>query len=347
VIDLLPSAEQRAIIDEAAALLASARRTGPGRELSGASFFASDLRARCGAQGWFTMALPEKLGGIGATVADQAVVFREAGRALGPVQLLGAVLAAHVAVELGESDLAARIGSGELSVGVGQLTRGPSGGMLFDPSASWSAVVSPAGDVVHLVEVAPGSVAPVSAIDPLTDVGRFATAALLRDALTLTGPVARSLVARTLVLAAAYQSGIAEAVRDMSVAYVKQRHQFGVPIGSFQAVKHRCAEMAVRAEAAWAQTAFAAVTAGVDGYDTGFEAAAAKYIATTSAVENARDNIQNHGAIGYTTEHEAHLYLGRAHLFDHLLGDTRAQLASMIPERTSTAARLELENADD
>lgn len=336
MIDLLPDADQRIVIEQAAALLTSAKRGADGREFSADNYFAADLAARCAEQGWFSLALPEDAGGVGLSVVEQALVFREAGRALAPIRLLGAVLAAHVAAALGESDLLARVAGGEVAVGIGALTA--EGATLYDPAVSLAAVLPAGFDAVHLVEVPAGAVEAIDSIDPLTRICRWPAPVPLREELTLRGADARSIVDRVRIVLAAYQSGIAEGVRDMSTEYVKQRVQFDSPIGAFQAVKHRCADMAIRAEQAWAQTAFAAVTFDVAAYDTTFEAAAAKYVASNAAIDNVRDNIQNHGAIGYTAEHEAHLYLGRAHVADHLLGGVRVQLAAILPEG---------DNADD
>jgi alkylation response protein AidB-like acyl-CoA dehydrogenase len=125
-------------------------------------------------------------------------------------------------------------------------------------------------------------------------------------------------------------AGLAEQVRDASAAYAKVRVQFGRPIGSFQAVKHRCADMALRAEAAWAQTEVAALRFAAPGAAAAFDVAAAKVVAVDAAIRNARDNIQNHGGIGFTAEHPAHLFLKRAHVLEQQLGATRAHLRTVL-----------------
>jgi len=112
------------------------------------------------------------------------------------------------------------------------------------------------------------------------------------------------------------------------------RQQFGRPIGSFQAVKHRCADMAVRAEVARSLTTFAAV-ALAEGEETApRHVAAAKVLATDAALANAADNVQNHGGMGFTWEADAHLYLKRAWLLEHALGTRAAHLDRLaIPWR--------------
>jgi alkylation response protein AidB-like acyl-CoA dehydrogenase len=140
--------------------------------------------------------------------------------------------------------------------------------------------------------------------------------------------------ARADMLAAAMLAGIAERTLAMSVDYARVRVQYGKPIGTFQAVKHRCADMAVRAEAAWAITALAAVGVDAELSSARFDATAALCVASGAALENARDNIQNHGAIGFTDEHSAQRYLKRAHLLTSLWG-TPAQRRTALLESAS------------
>ena len=136
--------------------------------------------------------------------------------------------------------------------------------------------------------------------------------------------------ARATLLAAAMLAGIAEAVRDAAVSYATVREQFGVPIGSFQAVKHRCADMAVRAEAAWATVSYAAVLVDEKDDSAAALALAAKLTATDAAVRSAQESIQVHGGIGFTYEQGAHLYVRRAHVLDHVLGGRRRHLADFL-----------------
>jgi len=121
------------------------------------------------------------------------------------------------------------------------------------------------------------------------------------------------------VLVAAMLSGICEATRDQSAAYAKVRVQFGVPIGSFQAVKHRCADEAVRAEAATQIVTLAALAVRDGRPDADLLWAAARSVTADHAMRNAADNIQNLGGIGYTAEHDAHLFLKRAQVLADLL----------------------------
>ena len=118
-------------------------------------------------------------------------------------------------------------------------------------------------------------------------------------------------------------AGIAEATRDTSVDHAKVRHQFNRPIGSFQAVSRRCADMAARAWSATSLTLFAALCTDAGRDDRDYQAAAAKWVAADAATRNAADNIQNLGAIGVTAEHDAHLFFKRARVINTIWGDNR------------------------
>jgi alkylation response protein AidB-like acyl-CoA dehydrogenase len=128
------------------------------------------------------------------------------------------------------------------------------------------------------------------------------------------------------VLVAAELAGIAERSTELSVDFAKVREQFGRPIGTFQAIKHRCADMAVRAEVARSVVTYAAVALHEAAADAPLFVHAAKTLATDAAIANATDNVQNHGGMGYTWESDAHLYLKRARLMEHVLGTRAAHL---------------------
>ncbi len=135
------------------------------------------------------------------------------------------------------------------------------------------------------------------------------------------------------ILGGALLVGLAGATVDLAVAYAKDREQFGKPIGSFQAVKHLCADMLVRAEVARAAVHAAAVT--VDQPDVGDAeraAAGAALLAAEAAVANGRTCIQVHGGMGFTWEVPAHLYLMRARMLAAGL-DAADDLAELVAER--------------
>ncbi len=120
---------------------------------------------------------------------------------------------------------------------------------------------------------------------------------------------------------AAYLVGASQRMIDIAAEYARQREQFGKPIGSFQAVKHRCAEMVVRAYSARTELYVAALLLTQDGEQPGLlEGTAAYLLALQAAQRNAEDNVQNHGGIGVTAEHDAGVLVKRALTYRNLGG---------------------------
>ncbi|WP_030317802.1 acyl-CoA dehydrogenase [Streptomyces sp. NRRL B-3229] len=221
-----------------------------------------------GAAGFFSLRVPEAGGGVGLGLPEAVLAFEEAGRVLLPGPLVATHLAAGVVA--GAAD-------GEVVVaGV------DSGGLV-----EWL----DAADVVR--GDATGAV-PLESVDPLTPLHRVPGA----------GAVAVDPVA--VLLTAAEQLGTATRACELAVQHARTREQFGQPIGAFQAVKHLCAGMLVRAETARAAVYAAAVTA--DPVDI----AAARLLADEAAERGARDCLQVHGGMGFTWECEVQLLLKRA-----------------------------------
>jgi alkylation response protein AidB-like acyl-CoA dehydrogenase len=182
------------------------------------------------------------------------------------------------------------------------------------------------GDDVSLFAVAapaPGLTrAPVHALDPTRRLARATLDGTRAERVGGRGE-GPAILARTLDLAAAAIAseavGGAEAVLATSVGYAKDRHQFGRPIGSFQAIKHRCADLLVEIDSAGLLAEWAAHTAAEQPADTrSFAASTAKAYCTDAFLHAAAAAIQIHGGIGFTWEHDAHLYFKRAK-FDQLL----------------------------
>jgi alkylation response protein AidB-like acyl-CoA dehydrogenase len=125
---------------------------------------------------------------------------------------------------------------------------------------------------------------------------------------------------------------MAEASRDLSVDYAGTRRQFGVAIGSFQAVKHRCADMAVRAAAATSMVSYAALAVRDGLASAAFDASAAKAYAAEAALQNSSISVQVHGGMGFTEQMTPHLFVKRARMIDGLFGDQRRRLAQLLRE---------------
>lgn len=274
-----------------------------------------DWRA-LGELGAFAIGLPADLG-TDAGVVGELLVVRETARYLVPGPVIPTILAAHV-LAFSRPGVAADVAEGAVPVGLAEpFRRTDDGDRYLLSDLGDGLVLAVDGDHCSVYPTTScAHVTPVHALDPST---RLATAVLRGD------PVAEvrdaKLRSRAQVLVAAAMCGVAAATTAASVKHAKERTQFGQPIGSFQAVKHRCAEMAVRTEAAYSQTVYAALVLDEHGDDAKFQAAAARLIASTAAGENCADNIQNHGGIGFTEDCDAHLYLRRWRALERTLGD--------------------------
>jgi alkylation response protein AidB-like acyl-CoA dehydrogenase len=147
------------------------------------------------------------------------------------------------------------------------------------------------------------------------------------------GPILDKTLDITAVALAAEQLGGAQRALDMAVAYAKIRHQFGRPIGSFQAIKHRCADLLLEVESLRSAVAYAAAAVAEDSTEVPVLAALVKALASDTYFHVAAENIQIHGGIGFTWEHDAHLYFKRAKSSELFLGDAsyhRERLATRI-----------------
>lgn len=334
--DLLPSADQNHILDTARTLLAAEAHPDRLREHGAIGNPDKHLWPKLGELGFIGLALDEADGGIGLSSAEEALIFREFGRNLVSPAVLALVLGARIAAKAGDAALRDEILAGTSVIGLANprwaITASPdaiSGTFhLFDASdAAWITVIGPDGAGL-LPRSAFTDVAQVDATDSTLILER-ATLTDARPALWV-AEADHPIYDRALLLLAAYAVGLGEAARDMAVDYAKMREQFGKPIGSFQAIKHICAVMAVRSEAAHCQTSFASLVFADDLPDRTFHAVASKIVATDTAVKNAADSIQVHGAFGFTAEANAHHYLKRSHVVDLLCGDLREQRARLL-----------------
>jgi alkylation response protein AidB-like acyl-CoA dehydrogenase len=314
-VDLLPDAEQEQIAAAARQLLSSAQRdrsrggddTGPVTD--------PRLWRRAAAQGWFGLSLPAEVGGAGLGLAEQTLICREIGRTVTPGPFASTALAGHVAVAAGDLDLARRIIDGSVPTGLAELVNGEQ----HDGTAIWrtfdaadaAAYVCVTSDWSFIVPAADARVIRTRAcLDPAS---RWAELEIAARPSTTVSTAALDATRYGRILAAAMLAGIAEGAAAASGEYARTRQQFGVPIGTFQAVKHRCAVQLVRAEAAASLVSLAALTDARDDASAVL-VSSASLLSAKYAIANAADNIQNHGALGFTSEHSAHLYLKRAHV---------------------------------
>jgi alkylation response protein AidB-like acyl-CoA dehydrogenase len=131
-----------------------------------------------------------------------------------------------------------------------------------------------------------------------------------------------AVLARATVALAAEMVGAARRIADMSVAYAKERYQFGVPIGSFQAIQHKLADMSLAVERAQSAVQYAAMALDAEDADRHRAAHTAKAAAGVAATMAAKDGVQTHGGIGFTWEHDLHLFLRRAYGSAYWMGTT-------------------------
>lgn len=268
---------------------------------------------------------PEAVGGSAAALDDELLVQREAGRYILPLAVPAGAAAATLCAAGGLDDMARSIVAGGTEVGL-VVSAQADGTMTVAARGAWALALNGETLALHAV---PADAQPRRALDP---------GAPLRLISAETAPVVTSsdpaLAARFQLLLGAYRLGLAEAALQQSSGYAKEREQFGKPIGSFQAVRHRCVDMALRCEGAKAALFFAAICLrdGLSGW--ALQTWGSAWMADMAAVENARVNIANHGAIGVTCENIGHLLLKRALLCRQVDG-SRAAIAHRIAAAAS------------
>lgn len=333
--DLLPSAAQLEIISAASEFIAERM---PVEQLRADRAEPAAMRPevwREGAEmGLLTLGLSEQFGGSGQPFDDEVLLHIELGRRLAPGPFLAGTLAARIAAACGDAELAGEIGSGAVTVALAVLrgdgeTRSVKG--TFDLldwfGAGYALVLSRQG--AALVDIAAfGEPAFVESADP----GVRLVSASVTGAQPLHWlPAEKEWIwGRAMVLASASLTGLALAAAADSTQHAKTREQFGKPIGANQAIKHSCVDMAVAAEAAQAQTFFAAIALGGGRDDALWQVLSAFVVAGTAAVDNAAAGIQVLGGMGYTFESNMHLYLKRAHVLRHLFAEPNDVLAELI-----------------
>ncbi|GIU88299.1 MAG: acyl-CoA dehydrogenase [Acidimicrobiia bacterium] len=324
------SDDQVALADGAAALLgdlASPERV-RSHTASGDGFDERLWRAMC-EQGWPAIEVPEARGGVGLGTVEAAVLVEQLGRHAAPAPLVPALLAADVLARAGEDGWLERIVSGAALACVAWDPRHP---VPYAPSADVAIVRD--GERVHLLEL-PERPARQPAMDLTRELGWLPFDA--GRARVVGGPdEADRLLDRGAVLTAADLLGSASRALDMAVAYAKDRVQFDRPIGSFQAVKHRCADMLVDVEGMRSTVYWAAWCLGSGDAEAPVAASAAKTWCADASKRVMASALQVHGGIGFTWEHDLHFFLKRAQLDQVHFGDAafhRARLASLLRPR--------------
>jgi alkylation response protein AidB-like acyl-CoA dehydrogenase len=285
--------------------------------------------------GWPGIAISEEHGGQGLGTIELSILCEELGRVVAPVPFLASAMAACVIEQAGSDEQRERwlpgLASGET---IGALSSAVDG-------TSELVVSGAEADVIVLVEedgsgriLTPhdAEVSKVAAIDPTRSAARVSAADGAGESLEDGCPG----LGRALVAVSSELVGVSERALEMTLAYVKDRKQFGVPVGAYQAVSHRCAQMLLDTEKARSTTASAAWSADANPDGLAEAAAMAKAAASDAGREVTASAIQAHGGIGFTWEADVHWLFKRAQIDAVLLGGAgrhRARVAAILAER--------------
>ena len=330
--------------------------------------FSPDLWKQTADMGWQAMAIPEQYGGAGFGFLELAVILEEQGRALFVAPFLTTAVASQLIVHAGseqqKQDLLPKIASGEITAAVaipdsgGQIavadttTRATADGdsWILTGDKRFVAEGDSADVIVTAAQTENGVrlfVVDRSSFEttrlPTMDATRNQADVVFNDSqipasAELAGDVATAVAITDRIFGAAIaieSVGAAEACLDMAVEYAKDRKQFNRPIGSFQSIKHMCADMLISLQAARSAAYFAAWAVNDDptSAEAAESSAIAKAYCTDAFYSCAAKNIQIHGGIGFTWEHDAHLYFKRAKSSQLMFGTTqdhRRRLAELI-----------------
>jgi alkylation response protein AidB-like acyl-CoA dehydrogenase len=352
--------EQRGLVDSTRSLLAAKSSASRTRELidSDAGIDA-DLWRHGVELGWPALAIAEDDGGLGQGAVDQALVAIELGRSLAVTPFIpnavvadalgrsgmeqkakllqgiseGVLSASWAFAEYGQPWSAAGIGASAQRSGDGYTLSGAKVSVQ-DADTAQILLVDALLDGAPVRFVVPSDAPGVTITRQQTldvtrsycDVG-FERVALDAESLCATGDLAteslRAGMRLNTVLLCAEMVGIGQRLLDMTVTYVKERVQFGKPVGSFQAVKHKCADMRIWVQASTAATYYAAMTLGSENHNADHAVSVAKAYVSDAVNRVAGNALQLHGGIGFTWEHDLHLYLRRARVDSALCGDAR------------------------
>lgn len=345
-VDFDLSDDQLALRDAARGLLDGYASSGQVRAVVDAGGgYDPELWAAMVEQGWTAIALPEALGGLGLGFVEAAVLLEQVGAHVAPTPVLQQIVALAMLADaapqwvepLVRGESIATIAWSPVAAeaaGGGWLVTGRTEPAVYAPSADVAVVRSEVG--VFAVDLRSGgrpSAEP--AMDRTREVGWLS---FDRTPAVRLGEV-EALTRFCDLGATAYSAellGIAARSLDLAVAYAKEREQFGRPIGSFQAVKHRCADMLVDVEGMRSAAYYAAWCVAANDPDRSIAASTAKTWCSDAARRVTASALQVHGGVGFTWESDVHLLLKRSQLDERAFGDAvfhRARLASLLRGR--------------
>jgi alkylation response protein AidB-like acyl-CoA dehydrogenase len=292
------------------------------RELSESGSYDDALWAEVCELGWPGIAIDEAHGGQGLGMVELVILCEELGYACAPLPFLSNA-AAGLFIEATGSDEQREgwlpgIASGEAR-GAAAFTPGED---AVVPDAEGAAViVLPEGDGAKLIQASDAEIAPLELIDSTRRYARVGSSG--GEPLPNAESRAHVGAGRTMVAVAAELTGLAQRAMEMAVEYAKEREQFGRPIGSYQAVSHRCARMLLDTEEARSLTYYAAWAADAEPESLDLAASMAKARASEAAWHVTASALQVLGGIGFTWEHDLHFWLKRARATAELMGSPR------------------------
>ncbi len=345
--------DQKALKDEARRFLAAVSPLSVVRAAldDPAAGYDRALWQRIGEQGWCGAAIPEAFGGIGMGYVELCALAEELGRALAPVPFASTVYLFAEALllagsEAQKAELLTQVAAGSL-IGTLALSEGPgvlaperiatrfAGGKLTgtklpvtDGLAADHAIVlaiSDDGPGLYLVDLAAEGIERrmVSTIDPTRGEAEIVFANAPAQPLGQGVDVLSRIQDRAAILLAFEQLGGADRCLEMARDYALERYAFGRPIGSYQAIKHKLADVFVRNEVARANAYYGAWALSTDAPELPLAAAAARVAGSAAYLLASRENIQTHGGIGFTWEADCHFFYRRARHLGLVLGAPR------------------------
>jgi alkylation response protein AidB-like acyl-CoA dehydrogenase len=323
--------------------------------VAGGGPFNTELWASAAELGWPALPIAEAHGGLSLDFAALAVLYEELGRCVAPLPLVGSMLVAEALARGGspgqQAEWLPRIASGEAPAALALDCARSFGGVWLTRDGDMLTLSGRAGDLIeggaarllligtaeadgtpHYVLVEPEADGVSVVVERTADQTRHLAHADFQETRLpagrlLPGPagsVADALLNHGALALACDAMGGAAAILDLTIDYLKIREQFGKPIGSFQALKHRCADHKVALESSGALVREAVAKQAAGSADAPLFAAMAKFQACDTYAAIATDAVQLHGGIGFTWEHPCHLYLKRAKLNQALFGTSAA-----------------------
>lgn len=296
---------------------------------SEAGYDADLWRFLCEQIGVAALAVPEEHDGVGATLVESVLVLEELGRALAPVPMLSSLVTGEALLAGADQDAQARLlprlAAGEVGA-FAVLVDGRAQAVLDADHADVLVVAS--GE--DLLEVPASAATWTPSMDQTLRLGRLAVDTAAATRIGSAAPAVERAELVGAVGAVALAVGCAQRGLDMTVAYSKDRVQFGRPIGSFQALKHRMAEMLVLLEMSRSASWGAAYAVASGDPDAGQVVHAAKSYVGEAVARVAAETVQMHGGIAITWEHDAHLVFKRAHALGRLFGAPHEHRAALV-----------------